>query len=111
VFAATAGIVKRSEVGKLVVLPRRWIVERTFAWLALSRHLNRDDEINPRHAETMIQWAISLSFSNDVPISKTGSQENGTGRRRMYACIIGSEKIPSPPQIRHSCPLSPDPDG
>jgi putative transposase len=41
-----------------VVLPKRWIVERTFAWLALSRRLNRDDEINPRHSETMIQLAM-----------------------------------------------------
>ena len=26
-------IVKRSEIGKFVVLPKRWIVERTIAWL------------------------------------------------------------------------------
>ncbi|MDR0673991.1 MAG: transposase, partial [Zoogloeaceae bacterium] len=57
-FAATTEIVKRSEVGKFVVLPKRWIVERTFAWLAFSRRLNRDYEINPRHAETMIQLAM-----------------------------------------------------
>jgi hypothetical protein len=30
-FAAPMDIVKRSEVGKFVVLPKRWIVERTFA--------------------------------------------------------------------------------
>ncbi|MDR1888436.1 MAG: transposase, partial [Zoogloeaceae bacterium] len=39
-------------------LPKRWIVERTFAWLALSRRLNRDYEINPKHSEAMIQLAM-----------------------------------------------------
>lgn len=57
-FAATMEIVKRSDVGKFVVLPKRWIVERTFAWLALSRRLNRDYEIHPRHAEAMIHLAM-----------------------------------------------------
>jgi transposase len=56
-FAAPMEIVKRSDVGKFVVLPKRWIVERTVAWLALSRRLNRDYEINPRYAESMIQLA------------------------------------------------------
>ncbi|GHU10104.1 hypothetical protein FACS1894185_0680 [Betaproteobacteria bacterium] len=46
-FAATLEIVKRSDAGKFVVLPKRWIVERTFAWLALCRRLNRDYEIIP----------------------------------------------------------------
>jgi putative transposase len=35
-FAAPREIVKRSDVGKFVVLPKRWIVERTFAWRTLS---------------------------------------------------------------------------
>jgi hypothetical protein len=26
-------IVKRSDTGKFVILPKRWIVERTIAWL------------------------------------------------------------------------------
>ena len=30
-FAAPMEIVKRSDAGKFVVLPKRWIVERTFA--------------------------------------------------------------------------------
>jgi transposase len=57
-FAWTIEIVKRSDAGKFVVLPKRWIVERTFAWLALSRRLNRDYEINPKHSEAMIQLAM-----------------------------------------------------
>ena len=57
-FAWTIEIVKRSDAGKFVVLPKRWIVERTFAWLALSRRLNRDHEINPLQSEAMIQLAM-----------------------------------------------------
>lgn len=57
-FATTIEIVKRNDSGKFVVLPKRWIVERTFAWLALSRRLNRDYEINPRQSEAMVQLAM-----------------------------------------------------
>ena len=42
-------IVKRTDKGKFVVLPKRWIVERTFAWLARYRRLSKDFE---RFAET-----------------------------------------------------------
>jgi transposase len=38
-------IVKRSDqVGRFVVLPKRWIVERTFAWLGRCRRLAKDWE-------------------------------------------------------------------
>jgi putative transposase len=36
------------------VLPRRWVVERTFAWLGLSRRFSKDYERLPETAETMI---------------------------------------------------------
>jgi transposase len=37
-------IVKRSDANRFVVLPRRWIVERTFAWISRNRRLARDFE-------------------------------------------------------------------
>jgi transposase len=40
------------------VLPRRWVVERTFAWLGRSRRLARDYERKPEHAEAMIKVAM-----------------------------------------------------
>jgi transposase len=43
-------IVKRTELHRFVVLPKRWIVERTFAWIARNRRLMRDFE---RHARTV----------------------------------------------------------
>ena len=35
-------IVAKSQAGKFVVLPKRWIVERTFGWLGRSRRLSKD---------------------------------------------------------------------
>jgi len=43
-------IVKRSDLHKFVVLPKRWIVERTFAWISRYRRLARDFE---RYAATV----------------------------------------------------------
>ena len=43
-------IVKRSDLKGFVVLPKRWIVERTFAWISRNRRLMRDFE---RYATTV----------------------------------------------------------
>lgn len=40
------------------VLPIRWIVERTFAWLGNFRRLSKDYEILTRSAENMIRIAM-----------------------------------------------------
>jgi putative transposase len=45
-------------VGKFVVLPKRWIVERTFAWLGKYRRLSKDYETNPQSSEAMIRLAM-----------------------------------------------------
>lgn len=39
------------------VLPRRWAVERTLAWLTAHRRLARDYERHPTTSEAMIRWA------------------------------------------------------
>jgi transposase len=41
------------------VVPRRWVVERTFAWLSRSRRLARDHERLPEAGEAMIHAAVS----------------------------------------------------
>jgi len=40
------------------VLPKRWIVERTFAWLGRYRRLSKDVEILTATAENMIRIAM-----------------------------------------------------
>lgn len=37
--AVTAQIAKRSELHKFAVIPKRWVVERSFAWLDKNRQL------------------------------------------------------------------------
>lgn len=51
-------IVKRTELHKFVVLPKRWIVERTFAWLGRWRRLSKDYEQNPKVSENVIRIAM-----------------------------------------------------
>jgi putative transposase len=40
------------------VLPKRWIVERTFAWLGRCRRLSKDYEALPATSEAWIQVAM-----------------------------------------------------
>jgi len=52
-------IVKRSDDQKgFVVLPKRWIVERTFGWFGRYRRLSKDYEELPASSETMIFIAM-----------------------------------------------------
>jgi transposase len=58
VLRLTVTIIKRTDnVAGFVVLPRRWVVERTFGWLTRHRRLVRDYERRPDHHEAMVWWA------------------------------------------------------
>jgi transposase len=58
VLHLAVAIVKRSDnTAGFVVLPRRWVVERTFGWLTRHRRLVRDYERRPEHHEAMVWWA------------------------------------------------------
>lgn len=46
-------VVKRNELHKFVVLPKRWIVERTNAWISRYRRLAKDFE---RFSKTVRNW-------------------------------------------------------
>jgi transposase len=46
-------IVKRNDVPRFEVLPKRWIVERTLAWISHYRRLARDFE---RHLRTVVAF-------------------------------------------------------
>ncbi len=55
----TLEIVKRSDNAKgFQVLPRRWVVERTFAWLGRYRRLSKDYETLTETSEAMIYAAM-----------------------------------------------------
>ncbi len=43
---------------RFAILPKRWIVERTFAWINNDRRLSKDYEINPAHSENMVRVSM-----------------------------------------------------
>ena len=53
-------IVKRSDnVKGFKVLPRRWVVERTFGWFGRFRRLSKDYEFHMSTSEAMIHVAMT----------------------------------------------------
>ena len=57
-------VVKRPEINEqkkagFVLLPRRWVVERTFAWLDNYRRLSKDYEQLPQSGEAMVYLAMT----------------------------------------------------
>ena len=57
-------IVKRSDAAKaFIVLPKRWIVERTIGWLNRCRRLAKDWEGLNRNALAFLRWPQSASCS------------------------------------------------
>jgi transposase len=51
-------IVKRNELHKFAVVPKRWIVERTLAWISINRRLMRDFERYVRTAAAFVRLAM-----------------------------------------------------
>ena len=61
-------MVKRSDIKGFVVVPKRWIVERSFGWLNRQRRLSKDYERTISSSETRIR----ISFIN-IMVSRLGS--------------------------------------
>ena len=55
--AVNVQIVRRCDSGRFVVLPKRWIVERTIAWLNRCRRLSKDLECLNQNAIAFLRWA------------------------------------------------------
>jgi len=58
IIGATVEVAKRSELHKFVVIPKRWVVERSFAWLEKCRRLWKNCE---RKINTSLQMVV-LAF-------------------------------------------------
>ncbi|OGV52296.1 MAG: transposase [Lentisphaerae bacterium GWF2_52_8] len=58
ILNATVEVVKRNELHTFVVLPKRWVVERSFGWLEKSRRLWKNCE---RKLSTSLQM-VTLTF-------------------------------------------------
>lgn len=66
-------IVKRSDAAKgFKVLPKRWIVERTFGWFGRCRRLAKDFEnLSRSHAAFVILAMIRIMLRRIVRLSQT----------------------------------------
>jgi transposase len=60
-FGYLIEVVKRPHLQTFKVLPKRWIVERTFGWFNWQRRLSKDYEHNPKTSEAMLHF-ISCSI-------------------------------------------------
>ncbi len=56
-----------------IVLPRRWVVERTWAWMMHARRHARDHERLVQHSETLITWAANTLMTRRLTRRKTCS--------------------------------------
>jgi putative transposase len=54
-----AGDVEPTPRPRFTVLPRRWVVERTIAWIGRYRRLSKEYEYLPTSSEAMIYLAMS----------------------------------------------------
>lgn len=65
-------IVKRSDTTNgFEVLPRRWVVERTLAWITRHRRCARDYERLPQHHNAMICWSQIRIMSQRLTKNQT----------------------------------------
>jgi transposase len=60
IIGAEVEVAKRSDLHKFVVLPKRWVVERSFAWLEKCRRLWKNCE---RKLNTSLQMVV-LAFTS-----------------------------------------------
>jgi transposase len=58
VLGATVQVVKRSELSAFKVIPKRWVVERSFAWLEKCRRLWKNCERNLNTSLQMVHLAF-----------------------------------------------------
>ena len=69
--AVNVEIVRRCDTGRFVMLPKRWIVERTIAWLNRRRRLGKDWECLNRNALVFLRRA-SVRLVVRRPYNSTG---------------------------------------
>jgi hypothetical protein len=75
------------------VLPRRWVVERTIAWVGRYRRLSKDYEYLTKSSETMVYLAMSRlmlrRLALDLPY---GMQSTEIRIKALGYCYLNSLK-------------------
>lgn len=66
-LATTLEIVRKpADQQGFAVQPRRWVVERTLAWLTAYRRLARDYERHPQVSEAIVRWAAIAGLARRI---------------------------------------------
>jgi hypothetical protein len=93
-------IVRRTDdIKGFQVLPRRWVVERTFAWLVRNRRLARDYERLTANTETMTKVAMLrlMTIRLGRPTDPLGQHRRTRSRpthRRRATCRCVAAQLP-----------------
>lgn len=75
----TLQIVRRpDDLHTFQVLPRRWVVERTLAWITRCRRTVRDYERLTAHHETIVYWAMIITMSRRLARQRQPPQPHVT---------------------------------
>ena len=84
ILRTTVHIVRKpADQRGFAVIPRRWAVERTFAWLTAHRRLARDYERHPAMSEAMIRWAAINTITRRIARGGPATRQ----RRRTFSAI------------------------
>lgn len=68
----TIQIIKRTEIRAFHILPRRWVVERTFGWFGFYRRLSKEYERYPTHSEAFVYIAMSNIMLHRLAPTRVG---------------------------------------
>jgi putative transposase len=64
-FGIEVEIIKRTDdLRGFKIVPRRWVVERTFGWFGCFKRLSKDYELLPEHSESIIYLAMMRIMLN-----------------------------------------------
>ena len=83
-------IVRRCDRHRFIVLPKRWIVERTLAWISRCRRLARDYERHARKAAAFVRLAMVRLMLRRV-VASNDQQAQSPSRSRPPRLSIAPE--------------------
>jgi hypothetical protein len=91
----TVQIVAKRDRHAFEVLPRRWVVERTFAWISKHRRTVRDYEHLPASHEAMILWAMTALMTRRL--TQPGDLSDAHLVRPPFVVAAGCRQPTLPP--------------
>ena len=97
-LGASVEVVKRNEMHTFVVLPKRWVVERSFAWLEKCRRLWKNCE---RKLNTSLQMVVLAFAALILKRLQTGSKI--CHRIGFIPITISSDSVPQEPRALVAC--------